>query len=315
MDAPIKLTLKADWGISRSKKGDKKLHGRIYRAKDGSYLFVSASYDGVKVKFRAWPCTRSGKHEQRPLFMGTDTTITQFLSRFGYLNEETGQYQREAHLLDIVEDEAADGSPMEIATYHVSPPMGGSQRTSTVEVITKYVGNSNLKCVRVTYPDGVCDVNESIGWDTDAQALGKLGITVADETEPVWDTTAHDLLMDAMRRNRDDDNDLLQLSGGNWDARLDTRTDRPELTAWSRRYVYAYTVNGSGMGCFLPAPRNPRLPRHARANRTRMIRELFADGASGTYSREDAETVFDRWLADERMGMGRTLTVPGDVDA
>ena len=74
-DTPIKLTLEADWGTSETKKGDKKLHGRIYRIKAGQYMFVSAAYDGSKIKFRAWPCTRAGKHEHNPMFVGTDMTI------------------------------------------------------------------------------------------------------------------------------------------------------------------------------------------------------------------------------------------------
>lgn len=306
-DTPTKLTLKADWGIAESRTG-KRLHGRIYRSnKDGGYMFVSAAYDGAQVQFRAWPCNRNGEHERLPRYTGTDTTIGRFLSRHGYLNVETGEYPREARLTDLAEDTADDGSPMEIATYHVSPPIGSANPVSSVEVVTKYVGaNSNIRAVRITYPDGACDITESIGWDTDAQALGKLGISVIDPDEPDWSITGLDLLEDAMRRNRDD-GDIVRLGGGNWDTILDIRTDRPELTAWTDRWVYKYTVNGDGLGGFVAAPRNPRLPRNARANRAAMIRTLFIEGASGTYSPDDAAALFDQWLKDERDGMGLPL--------
>ena len=313
-DAPIKLTLKADWGISESKTGDKKLHGRIYRSgKDGSFMFVSAAYDGDKVKFRAWPCTRTGQHDKKPRFCGTDLTINEFLSRFGYINVEDGNYQRHAHLTDLTEETAADGSPMEIATYHVSPPLGSSRQTSTVEVVTKYVGrNSNVRAVRVIYPDGTLDTTESIGWDTDAQALGKLGISVTDTDDSDWVTTPRRLLADAMRHNHDT-GDIIQLGGGNWDAQIDVRTDRPDLTAWTEQYVYTLTADGDNTAVFTPAPRNPRLPRHARSTRTKTIRALFIEGASGTYTRKAAATLFDEWYADEHAGMDRPLTIKGTL--
>lgn len=313
-DTPIKLTLEADWGTSETKKGDKKLHGRIYRIKAGQYMFVSAAYDGSKIKFRAWPCTRAGKHEHNPMFVGTDMTIGRFLARFGYINEESGRKQREARLIDTMDDTTADGSPLKVATYHVFPPMGGQHRTSTVTVTTRPVGRSNIRTVRVDYPDGTHDVSESIGWDTDAQALGKLGITVVDSNEPDWHTTARDLLTQAMRRNHDDGG-IIQLGGGNWDALLDVRCDRPDLTAWSEQWVYTYTVNSHGVGEFTPAPRNPRLPRHAHRDRTSMIRALFIEGASGTYTRMDAETLFDQWLSDEHEGMGTPLALTEAADA
>ena len=313
-DAPIKLTLKADWGISESKTGDKKLHGRIYRSgKDGSFMFVSAAYDGDKVKFRAWPCTRTGQHDKKPRFCGTDLTINEFLSRFGYINVEDGNYQRHAHLTDLTEETAADGSPMETATYHVSPPLGSSRQTSTVEVVTKYVGrNSNVRAVRVIYPDGTLDTTESIGWDTDAQALGKLGISVTDTDDSDWVTTPRRLLADAMRHNHDT-GDIIQLGGGNWDAQIDVRTDRPDLTAWTEQYVYTLTADGDNTAVFTPAPRNPRLPRHARSTRTKTIRALFIEGASGTYTRKAAATLFDEWYADEHAGMDRPLTIKGTL--
>lgn len=298
MASPLtKLKLSTDWGVRKSKRGNILLHGRVYRnicSSEEQYLFVCASYNGSNIRIQAWECNPNGKHAKEPLYSSTNMNINQFLDLHGYIIVDHAQYKRHATLLDVRDMTTASGEPVEVATYHVSPAIGGAYAINELTVTTQYVGTSTIKRISTTYTDGETDQTDSIGWETDAQALTRIGIRVIDADEVRCRTTANALLEQAMIQ-ANDSTDIICRIDGNWGGIIDTRIDDLDLTAWSEKNVYTYT-NDQGVGMFKPLRRNPPLTNKIRKHTDVLVREGFVNGVAGNIGRDEAIRIFESWL-------------------
>lgn len=306
MPALQKITLINDWGARAHPSNKAILHGRIYTTPDHRYLFISASYNGTNVAFRVWQCDRDGHHDKTPDITIAGMDIDTFCDHIGYANHEPVKHAtRTATLMHTAEHTDNHGHATTTATYQISPPLEGA---TTISIDTHHMRNGgSYSQVKYTDTNGKTHTTTSIGWSSDAQKLRELGIIIDGNPIDEHTTPVRDLLNQAMSELGDTDPAWIHLSAGNWSASIDPRAQIPTLTAWTPRYAYTTMCGPDGLCRFVGVQRKPDMPSTDTITRTRAIRDTFIANAPDNMSREQAAKLFDRWLDDQRTGMGATV--------